>query len=688
MKSEDQMIDALLKKQGEGDDEQFLQSVEEAIDIAEDKPKSKNWMRILALPAAAAVVLGVGMYKRLGKQEIDLPQLAVNELQDEQGEVLDEAQTGFYDYEVSDEGGKAEVFGRTQTSRFDVGRDLATRPLVEPAEVKVQELLSLESPAIVENEGYDDAFSELPSPSFSKKPPAPKRSKRRLVRGNAVREAQDEQNYGYDLRQRDLSEIAGTTEFEERNERYSTLVDQAWKTPYVAPLSTFSVDVDTASYTNIRRTILDGQRVQADAVRIEEMINYFSYDYKQPTSEVPFAFDTILSECPWNKDHFLARVAIQGKEILNQQRPASNLVFLIDVSGSMSDSRKLPLLNRSMNLLLDQLDERDKVAIVVYAGSEGVVLDSTNLTKEGRDKAKAAINLLKAGGSTNGGAGIKHAYQLAAQGMIEGGVNRVILATDGDFNVGLTGDESLVNLVKEEAEKGVSLSVLGLGTGNLNDSMLEAISNDGNGNYFYIDTDAEAERVFLKNLTGTLVTIAKDVKIQVEFNPGKVKAYRLIGYANRQLKDEDFNNDKVDAGDIGAGHTVTAFYEITPVGKPMPNANGIDALKYQKAKEKPQTELVASKDWFTLKLRYKQPDGDASKLLSQTVSADPVSMDVAGHDFQFAAAVALTGMKLRESNEVQNVSWNQVTKLIEPALRHDPEEQRAEFMGLVEKLAK
>ncbi len=468
-------------------------------------------------------------------------------------------------------------------------------------------------------------------------------------------------------------------------ENYGPLVDQPWRSPWQDALSTFSIDVDTASYTNLRRMILEGRPVPADAVRIEECINYFDYRYETPKGDSPFAVQGTLATCPWQPQHLLARVAIKGREIDAKARPASNLVFLIDVSGSMQDPLKLPLLKRSMRVLLDQLDERDRLGIVVYAGSQGVVLDPTVLDERGLSAAIQALEKLEAGGSTNGGAGIKRAYEMASQHLVAGGVNRVILATDGDFNVGTTGQGDLVSLVKKGAANGVSLSVIGFGTGNLNDSMMEAITNDGNGNYFYIDGDQEAHRVFLQKLTGTLVTIAKDVKIQVEFNPGKVQAYRLIGYANRILRHEDFTNDKIDAGDIGAGHTVTAFYEIVPPGVPMPGTGSVDPLRYQKPAER---AVVESDDWFTLKLRHKHPEGEVSSLVETPVKGEPVAWEHAGNDFRFASAVALFGMKLRQMPEMADVSWSKVMEIARPALAEDPQEQRAGFVEMVSRHSK
>ena len=472
------------------------------------------------------------------------------------------------------------------------------------------------------------------------------------------------------------------------SERYAPIIDPAWERPTETPLSTFSIDVDTASYANIRRVIREGRNVPADAVRIEECINAFKYDYEPPAGEKAFAVHTELATCPWNENNLLVKFGIKGREIVREKRPVSNLVFLIDVSGSMQANNKLPLVKESLKLLLHQLDERDSVSYVVYAGSEGVVLPPTKMTESGRVQALQALENLESGGSTNGGAGIKLAYELASENFIDGGVNRVILASDGDFNVGVTGNDALVSLVKERAAKNIYLSALAFGTGNLNDSMFEAISNDGNGNYFYIDGIRESRKVFLENLTGSLITIAKDVKIQVEFNPGKVGSYRLIGYANRVLRDEDFNNDKVDAGDIGAGHTVTAFYEIVPVGAPQPNGGGVDPLKYQEAKPDVKAPAVASNEWLTLKLRHKHPEGDISALQETVVKGQATPWQESGSDFQFAAAVAMFGMKLRGMADVSEIPWESVRRLAQPGLKDDKNEDRAEFVELIGELEK
>ncbi|MEO8614252.1 MAG: VWA domain-containing protein [Luteolibacter sp.] len=474
-------------------------------------------------------------------------------------------------------------------------------------------------------------------------------------------------------------------------ERYGSLVDPVWQRPTEYPLSTFSIDVDNASYSNIRRMIRDGQSIPADAVRIEECVNAFDYNYAKPTGDNAFAVHTTLATCPWNEQHLLMKVGIKGREISAQQRPVSNLVFLIDVSGSMQDANKLPLVKESIKLLLHQLDERDSVSYVVYAGSEGVVLPPTKMTESGRTRALDALAKLEAGGSTNGGSGIKRAYQIAKENFIKDGVNRVILATDGDFNVGVTDSKQLVELVKKRAKDNIYLSVLAFGTGNLNDEMLESISKDGNGIHYYIDSIREGRKVFLQRLSGTLITIAKDVKIQVEFNPGKVGSYRLIGYANRVLKDEDFNNDKVDAGDIGAGHTVTAFYEIVPTDMPQPNARGTDPLKYQKPAENSQPAAESkepSDEWLTLKLRHKSPEGEISSLQETIVKGPAVRWQESDGDFSFASAVALFGMKLRGMDEARNFDWTKIRELATPGLKDDHNENRAEFIGLLNALQK
>lgn len=471
-------------------------------------------------------------------------------------------------------------------------------------------------------------------------------------------------------------------------DRFGALIDPAWKNPLEDALSTFSVDVDNASYSNIRRMILEGRNIPQDAVRIEECINAFDYNYAPPANDDAFAVHQNIAVCPWNEKNALLRIAIKGREIAQEQRTASNLVFLIDVSGSMQSEDKLPLVKESLKLLLGKLDERDSVSYVVYAGSEGLALAPTQLDEKGRAKALDALNKLESGGSTNGGAGIKLAYDLAAKQFRKGGVNRVILCSDGDFNVGVTNTTQLVSLVKERAAANIYLSVLSFGTGNLNDEMLEAIARDGNGNHYYIDGMKEARRVFLQKLSGTLITIAKDVKLQLEFNPARVKSYRLIGYANRVLRNEDFDNDRVDAGDIGAGHEVTAFYEIVHAD----GANTVKGpvLKYQTNGIK-QAPPAASTDkhadeWLTLKLRHKHPEGDKSSLQEHVLRSEIQNLKETDADFRFAASVAMAGMKLRNDSNVESTSWKQIQTLASDSLGKEPDDTRTEFLDLLRKI--
>lgn len=459
-------------------------------------------------------------------------------------------------------------------------------------------------------------------------------------------------------------------------EGYSRITENEFMEVTENPLSTFSIDVDTASYSNMRRFLNNNQLPPEDAVRIEEMINYFSYNYPQPKGNDPFSITLNGAVCPWNKDHQLVRVGLQGKTLANNEIPPSNLVFLIDVSGSMDDPNKLPLLKSSFKMLANQLGKDERVAIVVYAGAAGKVLDST----PGDNKAAimSAIDNLQAGGSTAGGAGITLAYQIAKDNFIKGGNNRVILATDGDFNVGVSSDGELVRLIEEKRKEGVFLTVLGFGTGNYQDSKMEQLANKGNGNYYYIDTSNEAQKVLVNELGSTLFAIAKDVKIQIEFNPAQVKAYRLIGYENRMLAKEDFNDDTKDAGELGAGHTVTALYEIVPADSREKFRN-VDDLKYQ------QTKVLNSEDMMMVKLRYKAPDEDTSKLISQTIRTTDIS--ALSGDFQFAAAVAEFGLLLRHSQFQANASYHHVQQAVAQSIGKDEFGYRAEFIELVKKAA-
>jgi Ca-activated chloride channel family protein len=466
--------------------------------------------------------------------------------------------------------------------------------------------------------------------------------------------------------------------------RFENLTENVFKRVSDAPLSTFSIDVDTASYSKVREYLLRQRRLPpVDAVRIEELVNYFNYEYLPPkdNAEHPFAAKAEIIACPWNEDHRLARIALKGKTMQPKNRPLSNLVFLLDTSGSMNSPNKLPLVKAGMNMLLSQLGENDRVAIVVYAGSAGLVLDSTPATQT--RKIENALNTLAAGGSTNGGQGIQLAYQTARDNFIDGGVNRVILCTDGDFNVGTSGTGSLVRMVEKEAAGNIYLSVLGFGMGNHNDSMLEQISGIGNGNYAFIDSQKEAQKVLVDQASGTLVTIAKDVKLQVEFNPRMVSAYRLIGYENRVLAKEDFNNDKKDAGEIGAGHAVTALYELIPAGV-QGNAvpPKVDDLKYQSSNK--LTDAANGGESLTLKLRYKQPDGETSQLVEFPVIDNETTFQDADHDARFAAAVASFGMQLRQSEHAGDWNMQNVIDIASDAKGEDMSGLRAEFVEMAE----
>jgi Ca-activated chloride channel family protein len=461
-------------------------------------------------------------------------------------------------------------------------------------------------------------------------------------------------------------------------EEYQAIAENGFHEALKNPLSTFSIDVDAASYSNIRRFINNGQRPPKDAVRIEEMINYFDYDYAQPEREHPFAVHTEISAAPWNSKHKLVHIGLQGKIIPTQNLPASNLVFLIDVSGSMEAQNKLPLVKNSFKMLVDQLREQDHVAIVVYAGAAGVVLKPTAGNK--KEEILASLDQLQAGGSTAGGAGIKLAYALAKEHFKSNGNNRVVLATDGDFNVGESSNESMERLIEEKRNDGIFLTVLGYGMGNYKDSKMEILADKGNGNYAYIDNITEARKVLVNEFGGTLFTIAKDVKIQVEFNPAKVQAYRLVGYENRMLKSEDFNNDKKDAGELGSGHTVTALYEVIPVGVKS-DVFDIDALKYQKT----TVDAVAktSDEIMTIKLRYKKPNEDVSNLIVHPLVDNNIAVEKTSDNFRWSASVAAFGMLLRQSEYVRTFSYEDVANLAQGARGVDKEGYRVEFINMV-----
>lgn len=657
---EDELMDSLLHEHARKDREQAIREIENAImketvAHAREHP-ALDWKRlIISGSVAAAVVLCFGYYIGASLHpKIQKSEVVGNDSEDH----------SFFAYQLTPKASESKAHPR---------KPLSKETMPKPPSSASARAITSSAPSEV----------YVPMPELSYTPSVDFGAPNSFGQGWGNGGGGGGQGFGLDG-----MPIRGGLSIHEdpSRERYSSLVDQVWQSPLQKPLSTFSIDVDNASYSNIRRLVRQGSHIPEDAVRIEECINAFDYRYPAPQDDSAFAVHTELTTCPWNQSNLLVKVGIKGREVENINRPASNLVFLIDVSGSMQSRNKLPLVQESLKLLLHQLDERDSVSYVVYAGTEGVVLPPTRITEKGRVKALEALEKLRSGGSTNGGAGIKRAYQLAADNFIEGGVNRVILASDGDFNVGVTGDKALVKLVKERAANNIYLSALAFGSGNLNDSMFEAISNEGNGNYFYIDDIRESRKVLLQNLSGTLVTIAKDVKIQVEFNPKLVGSYRLIGYANRVLKDEDFNNDKVDAGDIGAGHTVTAFYEVVPAAGEKPKFTSVDPLKYQRVASAPRF-IGPNDEWLTLKLRHKHPEGDRSKLQEKVLKGAPTPWDQAGPDSRFATAVTLFGMKLRGMSEASSVSWDQIRELAQSGVRDERQEDRTEFIELIEALA-
>jgi Ca-activated chloride channel family protein len=465
-------------------------------------------------------------------------------------------------------------------------------------------------------------------------------------------------------------------------EAYNRIDDNPFLEVRQNPLATFSIDVDTASYSNVRRFLNQNTLPPKDAVRIEEMINYFSYDYAPPTGRQPFAVRAEAASAPWRPQHRLVRIALKGRE-LTGERPPSNLVFLIDVSGSMNEPNKLPLVKSGLKLLVEGLGENDRVALAVYAGNSGLVLPSTRGDR--KETILRAIDRLEAGGSTNGASGIQLAYDTAVSSFIRGGSNRVILATDGDFNVGITNQGDLTRLIEEKARSGVFLSVLGFGMGNYKDSTLESLADKGNGNYAYIDTINEARKVLVEQMGATLVTIAKDVKIQVEFNPSRVAAYRLIGYENRVLQAQDFNDDTKDAGEIGAGHTVTALFEVVPAGVAFEQP-GVDPLRYQtETRAAPAGTADANAELLNVKVRYKPPASDVSTMFEAPLVDRGATFESASQDFRFAAAVAGFGMILRDSPHKGSITYDRVRRIALGAEGSDPNGYRREFVGLVNK---
>ena len=493
----------------------------------------------------------------------------------------------------------------------------------------------------------------------------------------------DSGDYGYFVYD-SVSDPYFYDEFDEgiqfNTEEYDSITENVFKDVSTSPLSTFAADVDSASYSNLRRMINMGYApsdIPEGAVRAEEMINYFTYDYKGPEGDEPFGINAEISDCPWNREHKLLHLGLQTEAIDFSETPDSNIVLLVDVSGSMSDENKLPLVKESFGMLIDNLSEKDSVSIVTYANGVKVVLDS--VSGDDKDTIRNAINRLGAGGGTNGSGGIEEAYKLAEKNFIKGGNNRIIIASDGDFNIGNTSVSGLSEQIKKEAKKGIYLSVLGFGMYNYSDSVMETLADDGNGNYAYIDTLHEAKKVFVNELSANMLTVAKDVKLQVEFNPMYVSEYRLIGYENRALNNEDFNNDKKDAGEIGAGHSVTVLYEIVPATKE--NETDTTELKYQESTL--TKEALESNDWLTLSIRYKEPDEDESKLLEYQIGSDSYT-DEPSDDFIFSASVAETAMLIRKSDYIADGSYKHVVEELKSIPLSD--EYRREFATLVDKL--
>ncbi|MBE8719533.1 vWA domain-containing protein [Sphingobacterium pedocola] len=465
----------------------------------------------------------------------------------------------------------------------------------------------------------------------------------------------------------------------QQSESYKGIEENKFINPLNQPLSTFAADVDAASYGNVRRFIKSGQLPPVDAVRIEEMINYFQYSLDAPENGDPVNIKTELAQAPWNTKHQLLRISLKAKNVPTEKLPTSNFVFLVDVSGSMMNANKLPLVKSSLKLLVDQLREVDKVAIVTYAGNANVALESTSGSQ--KMKIKDVVEGLQAGGSTAGGDGLKMAYKIARQNFIKNGNNRIVMATDGDFNVGASSDDDMEKLIGRERESGVHISILGYGMGNYKDSKLELLANKGHGNYAYIDNITEARKAIITEFGGTLFTVAKDVKIQVEFNPNTVQAYRLVGYENRLMAAEDFNNDNKLGGDMGVGHAVTAIYEMVPVGVKSEIIGLVDDLKYQKTERKAVTNN--SSELATVKFRYKEPDGGKSRLKQQVVYSNTGYMAMS-EDFQFAASVAELGMLLRNSDYKQNADFDSLINRAKLAKGKDDEGYRAEFIRMAE----
>lgn len=698
MKNEDKMIDALLQehaRKGEKDDAEFIASLEQRLDeeegvvsITQTRTRSSNKAGIGLGIAAALTVAAVGFYGWNEKRNNDLAMNASYDAREQEAAMAPVARSEKKKDSLTLQAAPA----RAGQKRPSIGNKYASpTPSAPVAPADPMAAPIAEAAEVADRDESPPAASVVPRAKSPAKP---------MQLTNGIRRSKEKSERGLSIPAlRPMEGIAGRIVDGERHgrggthgSRYGTLTDNTFKSPWKDPLSTFSVDVDTASYTNVRRMIQSGQAIPANAVRIEEMINYFNYAYPQPEGKHPFSVNVETASCPWNAEHRLVKVGLKGKDIIREKRPAANLVFLLDVSGSMNSQDKLPLLVDSMKILLKELNADDSVSIVVYAGAQGLALPPTYVDEDGRRTILNKLNNFRSGGSTNGGAGITLAYKMAKKHFVKGGVNRIILGTDGDFNVGNTGTESLVSMVEREAKSGVFMSVLGFGQGNLNDNMLEKITNKGNGNYFYIDNLREGRKVFLDDMMGTMVTIAKDVKIQVEFNPAKVKSYRLIGYANRILKKEDFKNKLIDAGEIGSGHTVTALYEVVPGNAQQ--APDVDDLEFQKKKPAPKPadrEVVDSPYTMVVKLAYKQPDATKeteSTYFRTRVTDNEKTWQEASDDFKFASSVSLFGMLQRRSEHAGQGTYQLVRQLAEQGRGDDPKGLRTEFSDLVRKVAK
>lgn len=681
---DDHFIDAALRENarlGTQDDEQFITDLEARIDAkTEATPQANFQFRYLAA-SAAILILGLGAFLLIPATQKKPTQLASGDITET---AFSEELTILRSSSIQKEHPSAEQSTSVIQSR-PVGEALTGLKKDQKKHQDEPDFPKKSSAHVIKSKQpllSSSAPSEFNLPTQDPESAMLLKRESRPIPSKAANQNQ------YTSRKR--AQLVDEFDFRIKSQprpsdRYAPLIDKGFLAVEQAPLSTFSIDVDTASYTNARKIISTGGTPHPNSVRIEEMINYFHYDYPQPSANHPIGIHTEVAACPWNTDHRLVKVGLQAKAVKAEERKAANLVFLIDVSGSMSNAEKLPLLTDSFQILLNQLNEEDRVSLVVYAGRQAILMQPTSMDAEGRATARKTLTQLRSGGGTNGAAGITTAYKLAHKAFRKNGVNRIILATDGDFNVGISSTDALVKLAKKQAAEDIYLTVLGFGRGNLNDALMETLSNDANGNYFYLDSLKEAQKVFQHQIAGTLETVAKDTKIQVEFNPTKVASYRLIGYVNRRLKDEDFTNDQIDAGDVGAGHQVTALYEVIPVGVATKNKV---KLKYQPSAEPPSTphQTENSDELLTVSLRYKLPGEDTSELLSHPL-IDQKNHE-ASPDFKFSSSVALWGMLLRNSPHLGTGNWDMLKTLAAEGTGPDPRGHRIEFRDLVRKTAK